>query len=79
MNSSTFEEKLAVGGGVPARKTPFARWPQFEVDEIEAATRVLLSGKVNYWTGEEGRRFEEALAAQAGLQVRGRGLWDVWT
>jgi dTDP-4-amino-4,6-dideoxygalactose transaminase len=65
MISSTFEEKLAEEGGAPLRKTLFAPWPQFEADEIEAATRVLQSGKVNYWTGEEGRRFEEEFAAQA--------------
>ena len=31
-------------------------------------TRVLRSGKVNYWTGEEGRRFEEEYAAAAGCK-----------
>ena len=50
---------------MPLRTSPFAPWPHFEPDEIEAATRVLRSGKVNYWTGEEGRRFEEEFAAQA--------------
>src|ERR1700758_5463362 len=68
MNTSLFEEKLAVSGGVPFRKTSFAPWPYFEPDEIEAATRVLRSGKINYWTGEEGRRFEEEFAAQAGCK-----------
>jgi dTDP-4-amino-4,6-dideoxygalactose transaminase len=68
MNSSTFEETLAEEGGAPLRTTPFAPWPQFEADEIEAATRVLQSGKVNYWTGEEGQRFEEEFAAQAGCK-----------
>ncbi len=68
MNNSTFEKKLAVDGGAPVRKTPFAPWPHFEPDEIEAATRVLLSGRINYWTGEEGRRFEEEFAAQAGCK-----------
>jgi dTDP-4-amino-4,6-dideoxygalactose transaminase len=68
MNSVTFEENLAGKGGTPVRKTPFAPWPQFDADEIEAATRVLQSGKVNYWTGEEGRRFEEEFAAQAGCR-----------
>jgi dTDP-4-amino-4,6-dideoxygalactose transaminase len=68
MNSSTLEEKLAADGGAPVRITPFAPWPQFEADEIEAATRVLQSGKVNYWTGEEGRLFEEEFAAQAGCR-----------
>jgi hypothetical protein len=68
MNISTFEKKLAVDGGAPVRKTPVAPWPYFEPDEIEAVTRVLQSGKVNYWTGEEGRRFEEEFAAQAGCK-----------
>jgi dTDP-4-amino-4,6-dideoxygalactose transaminase len=38
-------------------------WPQFEPDEVEAARRVLESGRVNYWTGHEGRLFEEEFAA----------------
>lgn len=42
-----------------------APWPYFAEDEIEAATRVLRSGKVNYWTGQEGRLFEEEFAASA--------------
>jgi dTDP-4-amino-4,6-dideoxygalactose transaminase len=41
---------------------PFAPWPFFAEDEIEAAVAVLRSGKVNYWTGEEGRRFEKEYA-----------------
>ena len=40
-----------------------APWPFFDDDEIEAATQVLRSGKVNYWTGQEGRFFEEEFAA----------------
>jgi hypothetical protein len=42
--------------------TTFAPWPHFEDDEIEAAARVLRSGKVNYWTGDEGRLFEREFA-----------------
>lgn len=41
---------------------PAAPWPHFEEDEIEAAAAVLRSGKVNYWTGEEGRLFEKEFA-----------------
>jgi len=67
-NSTLPALDLAMDGGRPVRPTPFAPWPQFEPDEIEAATRVLRSGKVNYWTGEEGRRFEEEFAAQAGCK-----------
>ncbi len=45
-----------------------APWPYFAPDEIEAATRVLKSGKVNYWTGEEGREFEKEFARAAGCK-----------
>ncbi len=33
-------------------------WPFFEKDEIEAAQKVLESGKINYWTGDNGKCFE---------------------
>lgn len=49
-------------------KRTFAPWPHFEEDEIEAAARVLRSGKVNYWTGEEGRLFEKEFAAFSGCE-----------
>ncbi|MGH9775355.1 MAG: DegT/DnrJ/EryC1/StrS family aminotransferase [Candidatus Acidiferrales bacterium] len=45
------------------RTRPFASWPQFSEDEIAAAASVLRSGKVNYWTGEEGSQFEKEFAA----------------
>lgn len=38
-------------------------WPHYEPDEIAAASQVLASGRVNYWTGEQGRRFEQEYAA----------------
>lgn len=43
-------------------------WPFFAEDEIEAVARVLRSGKVNYWTGEECRAFEREFADFAGTQ-----------
>lgn len=49
-------------------KRTFAPWPHFEEDEIEAAVRVLRSGRVNYWTGEEGRLFEKEFATFAGCE-----------
>lgn len=48
--------------------TTFAPWPYFEADEIEAATRVLESGMVNYWTGSEGREFEKEFAEFIGCR-----------
>jgi hypothetical protein len=40
-------------------------WPRFGTDEVAAAAAVLASGKVNYWTGEEGRAFEREFAASS--------------
>ena len=45
-----------------------APWPYFAPDEIEAAVRVLRSGEVNYWTGEEGRQFEREFADFVGCR-----------
>lgn len=42
--------------------TPFAPWPSFTDEEVDAIRRVLLSNQVNYWTGEEGRLFEREFA-----------------
>jgi dTDP-4-amino-4,6-dideoxygalactose transaminase len=44
----------------------FCSWPHFEQDEVESAVRVLTSGKVNYWTGGEGREFEREYAKDTG-------------
>ena len=46
----------------------FEPWPQFPEDEIDAVSRVLRSGQVNYWTGEEGRLFEKEFAAACGAR-----------
>ena len=46
--------------------TPFAPWPSFTCEEADAVSRVLLSNRVNYWTGEECRRFESEFAAWTG-------------
>jgi len=45
---------------------PFPPWPSHTPEEIEAATKVLASGSINYWTGQEGRSFESEFAATAG-------------
>ncbi len=49
-------------------KLEFAPWPYYEEDEIELTKRVLESGKVNYWTGEEGRFFEKEFASYSGVK-----------
>lgn len=42
-------------------------WPRHEADELEAVNRVLRSGRVNYWNGEEGRAFEQEFAEYHGM------------
>ena len=37
-------------------------WPEFSREEIDAVSRILVSAKVNYWTGEECHLFEEEFA-----------------
>lgn len=59
---------LAIENGDPIRTKPFASWPYFDSEEIEAAAAVLRSGKVNYWTGTEGREFEKEFAAFTGCK-----------
>lgn len=55
-------------GATDKDRLPFAPWPHFEKDEIDAAARVLSSGKVNYWTGSEGREFEKEYAGHTGVR-----------
>lgn len=59
--------KLAIDGGVPTRSKAFEPWPYFAPDEIDAVTRVLQSGHVNYWTGQECSQFEADYARYAGV------------
>lgn len=46
--------------------TPFSPWPSFSAEEIQAVSAVLASNRVNYWTGDAGRRFEKAFADYVG-------------
>lgn len=62
------EHRLAVDGGVPVRTRSFAPWPQPSAEEIDAVTSVLRSGRLNYWTGDQVRRFEEEYAALTGCR-----------
>jgi len=45
-----------------------ATWPYFAEDEIAAVQAVLRSGRVNYWTGDQGRLFEQEFAAFVGVK-----------
>lgn len=45
--------------------TPFSSWPSFTEEEAKAVHDVVLSNRVNYWTGTECREFEKEFAAWA--------------
>jgi len=40
----------------------FSSWPLYTTEEADAVYEVLLSNKVNYWTGNECREFEKEFA-----------------
>lgn len=48
--------------------TEFSPWPSFTLEEGEAVRAVLLSNRVNYWTGVECREFEKEFAAWVGTR-----------
>lgn len=57
---------LAAFGGSPHVTEQPTHWPTFLNSEITAVSEVLVSGRVNYWTGEHGRRFENMYAESLG-------------
>ena len=42
-------------------------WPHFDPEDIQKATEILKSGKINYWTGFEGREFEKEFSRYTGV------------
>lgn len=44
------------------------QWPCFSQIEADAVSKVLLSNKVNYWTGEEGKKFEKEFSEWCGTK-----------
>lgn len=46
--------------------TPFSSWPSFTEEEANRARDIILSNKVNYWTGDECRKFEIEFAEWVG-------------
>ena len=43
-------------------------WPVFSDEEISAVRTVLESGRVNYWTGDECKKFEHEFASYVGTR-----------
>lgn len=59
---------LAIDGGSPVRTAAIAPWPFYDKDEIDKTASILASGKVNYWTGNETKLFEEEFARFHGMK-----------
>ncbi|WLI90668.1 DegT/DnrJ/EryC1/StrS aminotransferase family protein [Massilia sp. R2A-15] len=48
--------------------TQVGSWPSFSAEEATAVQNVILSNRVNYWTGTECREFEKEFADWTGTQ-----------
>ena len=59
-------QTLAIDGGIPVRTEPWPAWPVLGEAEIAAAESVLRSGRLSYWTGQEGRSLEREYAGFLG-------------
>lgn len=46
--------------------TSFSPWPSFSEEEVNAVASVMRSNRVNYWTGDECRKFEREFAQWVG-------------
>ena len=53
---------------MPAPDSNLAPWPFYAAEEVDAAAAVLHSGRVNYWTGGEGKAFEAEYAAHCNVR-----------
>ncbi|MDC3013334.1 DegT/DnrJ/EryC1/StrS aminotransferase family protein [Candidatus Marinimicrobia bacterium] len=43
-------------------------WPYFYPEDINKVSEILKSGKINYWTGFEGREFEKEFSSYVGVE-----------
>jgi len=50
------ESVLIQSSGLEMLNTQFSPWPSFTEEEANAARDVIVSNKVNYWTGQECRQ-----------------------
>ncbi len=67
MNKSVRDSALAIEGGSPVCRGNLSAWPVFDEEQIACVVDVLRSGRVNYWTGEQGRLFEQEYAETLGV------------
>ena len=48
-------QQLAIDGGPKVHEEAFPSWPSFQKSTVKAAMKPLETGKVNYWTGTDGK------------------------
>ena len=48
------------------KKNNLNDWPSFDTEEVKLVEEILLTGKVNYWTGSHGKEFEKEFAQWIG-------------
>ncbi len=62
-SSFSTHTKIKIFIGIPlSQKISLNSWPSFTDEEAQRVSSILLSNKVNYWTGQEGREFEKEFA-----------------
>lgn len=61
-------DHLAINGGPKVAEGPFPPWPWYTEEIIQAAMEPLRTGKINYWTGPLGMKFEQAWADWCGAR-----------
>lgn len=59
--------RLGAGKDEVMLNASFPPWPKYSSQEVSAASGALYSGKVNYWTGDKGRKFESEFASYCGV------------
>jgi dTDP-4-amino-4,6-dideoxygalactose transaminase len=65
---SVMSKNLAINGGLKVREDAYPAWPHFFDDEVAEVEAVLRERKVNYWTGNRGRQFQENFAKFCGAE-----------
>jgi len=59
-------DRLAIDGGTPVRSVPMPAWPAPDAQAVAAVSEVVSSGRINYWTGDQGRTLEREYAEMTG-------------
>ena len=63
-----FTQKMHAGIERALNPVSISSWPAFTQQEADAVSAVMLSNKVNYWTGNECHEFESEFASWCGAR-----------